>query len=366
MSIKITVNNEEETLDLTETEDSFYLTNISGIKIEVESPLNLDRSHKNKDYEVHILAKKDIKENDVFEIYRHSTDCRIGWLIPALSLGSDLHDFNDNRHFLRYAYIAMREALNLNGEDLYSKKISTEGNSVLFSDLFHEETAFLVLSKETYEDGYSFDLDRASPTLIDNGYIKFSSRNPDDIKHLVTLPNSLKRIHLKEISNEISDQSLISELLNKSFSYESNSIFKFFYLYQIFELLIDTIYKNEQTSLVDEVVVAKGDSGKTKDALEKLQQFMSEKKRFELLTKTYSIGIEGELNELKIACNSLLADLNRSPSAKFSKYFYGIRNFIFHQYRDFPEDSLELLDDVLKELVSLIPSILSMYSNPDS
>jgi hypothetical protein len=361
MPVKVNFDGNEVWLNIIEKADSsFVLTTASGREIAFDTPLKLDSAFKDKDFEIFFLSKKNVKESDICQIYHRKTDCRIGWVIPAISLASDLHDFATNEHFLRYSYIAIREALDRLDEKVYSKCLSGDSETVLFTDLFHEETVFLVLSKETYGDDFVFDFHRASPSLIKNGYVKLTNRNPDEIRHEVLQLKREKKVYLEEVSVDLKTSILISDLFNFSFSYESKAVFKFFYLYQIFELLIDEVYQNEQDSLVKDLIDARGDSGKTKDTLDKMRDFIPEKNRIRLLVNNY-IDSGCDFSGLKIACNKLLTSLGRDESNDFEGYFYRIRNFIFHQYRDFPDSCVELLDDVVEELVLLIPCILSKY-----
>lgn len=340
----------------------FHLMHESGRTIDVDIPLKLDNSFKDKEFDIHFLVKKNVKESEIYQVYCRDWDRRIGWIIPAISLSSCLHDYSNNEHFLKYAYMGVRESLRKIDTNIFTYCISGEKEEVRYSSIFHEETVLLVLSKETWASDFEFNIDRMSPSLIKHGYVALSSRNPEEI-HYEAKVNISEKLYLEQVSDEVNGCSLIGELLNSSFSYETKAVFRFFYLYQIIELLIDCVYKNEQEALVDELVNAKGDSGKTKDVIDKIQKFMSEKKRLSLLVNNYS-NVGSELNELKQLCNLLLDDLNRDRSDSFEGYFYKIRNFIFHQYRDFPSESEEKLDEVITEVVNLIPSLLNKFKLP--
>ncbi|WP_040614490.1 hypothetical protein [Oceanimonas smirnovii] len=363
MPVKVNHLGSETWFKMVEGENSeFILKHNSGRSITIETPINLDKSFEKGDFEVHFLAKKNIKENDIFQVYCREKDFRIGWIIPTISLSSSLHDYADNEHFLKYAYIGIRESLKKIDSKIFTNCLPEDVNEVLYSDIFHEETVLLIVSRATYKDGYDFNIDRAIPSLIRNGYVSLSVRSPDEIQHEVNSSMN-SRLYLEQVSKDIDSFSLIGGLLNHSFSYEVKSVFKFFFLYQIIELLIDSVYQNEQDKLIDELVGTKGDTGKTKEVLEKMQKFMSEKNRISLLVNQYA-GIQGELNDLKYSCNILLQELGRDTSENFEGYFYKIRNFIFHQYRDFPNEGEVKLNDVINDFVNLMPSILCKFKLP--
>lgn len=331
----------------------------SGRVVKVVTPLHLDDSHKDMEFEIHFFAKKNLKENDVFHVYISKHDIRVGWIIPTISLVSDLHDFSDDEFFLKYAYIAIRESLISLNESLYTYSVPDDVDEVFYSKLFHEETAILVLSKTNLNNIDGFSIDRVFPSMLKHGYVSLSSRNPSDIHHESDAEIS-RRLNLDLVSTDIKSSSLIGELLNVSFSYEEKPVFKFFFIYQVLELLIDRVYQKEQESIVDELIAAKGDTGKTKEVLDKIQNLTSEKKRISLLINEYS-KTSGDLVFLKTLCNELLVDLNRSQESSFEGYFYKIRNFIFHQYRDFPKQSEDKLNRIISEFVKFLPKLLSSF-----
>lgn len=339
--------------------ENFSLESDDGEKINIDIPLKLDLSFKDKEFEVHFLAKKGVKENDIFQVYNQEFDKRIGWIIPTISFGSTDHDFADNTHFLKYAYVGVRESLRHLDDSIYSQSLNYDSNEIGFPDIFHESTVLLIISKETLINGVQFDLDRASASLIKYGYVKLGKINPEEIEFMAESPKGQK-LQIEQISSQLKSHQLISELLNVSFAYEKKAAFKFFFIYQIIELLIDDIYKNEQEKIVDDLISAKGDSGLTKEVLEKMQSFISEKKRISLLVDNYT-NMGSELSELKYLCNNLLKSLGREEGESFQNYFYTIRNFIFHQYRDFPCASETLLENIIKGFMDIIPLMLSSY-----
>lgn len=350
---------------LTNDGGAFVINIENGNSIEIHSPLTLDNSFEGKEFKLFFLAKKDINENDIFELHSSAHSKRIGWVLPITSLCSTEHDFDSNPHFLRYAYIAIREALSNLDEDVYSHAIESDAQTLSLVDIFHESTALLIISQETLPEGLDFDIDRALPGLLKFGYIKMGNISPDSISYTSNALPSNGKLLLDLTSEKIQSYKLISELLNTSFAYEKTMVFRFFFLYQIIELLIDDVYNHQQETIIDSLNAVKGDSGKTKEKLEQLNQFLSEKGRIKLLVDDYA-KIGNELDSLKKSCNSLLSSLGRDQGAHFHQYFYKIRNFIFHQYRDFSSENEDMLDDIVKDTVDVLPKILSRYCYPTS
>ncbi|KPB22438.1 hypothetical protein AC519_5423 [Pseudomonas savastanoi] len=231
-----------------------------------------------------------------------------------------------------------------------------------FSDLFHPSTAILIISKETLLANQIFEIERVTPSLIRHGYVRLTNTSPDDITLKGTDPEGDK-IYLKVTSSDLGNHQVIDSLLHSAFAYETKPLLCFFYIYQIFELLLEEIYQTEQSRIVDDLIIAAGDSSKAKEALEKAQRISSEKKRIGLLATEYSKQ-HGTLANLKTSCNILLKLMGRSEGTTFEEYFYSIRNFLFHQYRDFPSSQEQLLKDVIYDVRECLPGILCDFKKP--
>lgn len=363
MSVKTNYHGEKVVYDFYQYENGcFLLKNEDEETIKVRTPLKLDNDFKDKNFDVFFLAKKNIKENEVFQVFNQENRRRIGWLIPVNALSSDGHDYVDNPHFLKYAYVGIQHAL-IKLDDSYYSCLPEDSDEIMLCDIFHESTALLIISKETLEGGMPFDFDRALPCLFKYGYVKLGTVNPDDIKLIIDIER-VNKLNINFVSSEIDGYHIINELLHMSVAYEDNTVFKFFLIYQIIELLMEVVYKNEHDIIIDKIINIRGDISKTKDLLGNISESLSEKNRISLLIKEYSC-IESSLSEIKGSCHLLLDAIGRpTNNVEFSNYFYPIRNFIFHQYRDFPVSARSLLNDVVYDLIELLPLMLSTFKRP--
>lgn len=327
----------------------------------VSTPLTLDATFDEKDFDVFFLAKKEILENDIFQVYDDARNTRIGWCIPINALDSTDHDFSSDIHFQRYAFSAIKNALKTVDESIFTKNIDIGLSlQIRLGDIFHSNTAILIVSKETLEG--PFEIQCAMPSLIRHGYVRLSNISPSEIALSGIRPEN-KKIQLKLISSDLSNRQVIDSLLHSAFAYETKTILCFFYIYQIFELLLEEIYQSEQLKIINDLITAAGDSSKAKEALEKAQRISSEKKRIALLANEYSKA-QGRLGNLKSSCNALLKAIGRNEGDSFEEYFYSIRNFIFHQYRDFPVDKEQLLVDVIEDVRDWLPDMLFSFKKP--
>ncbi|MGP5355851.1 hypothetical protein [Pseudomonas helleri] len=366
MTIKATISGEKLDLEFASySDEGFKLVNAQGVcdDIILSTPLHLDAAFDEKKFDVFFLAKKDILESDIFQVYDEARKTRIGWCIPVNALDSAEHDFSSDPHFQKYAFSAIKNALIKVDNSIFTKEIDVGLSSqIRLTDIFHSGTAILIISRETLEVDRVFEIECAMPSLIKHGYVRLSNISPDEIALSGVRPES-SRIQLKLISSDLSSHQVIDSLLHSAFAYETKPILCFFYIYQVFELLLEEIYQSEQLKIVNDLITAAGDSSKAKEALEKAQRISSERKRIALLAGVYSKS-QSKLSNLKMSCNALLKTIGRNEGKNFDEYFYSIRNFIFHQYRDFPADKEELLREIIYDVRDWLPDMLCSFKKP--
>ncbi|MCP2050038.1 UNVERIFIED_ORG: hypothetical protein J3D58_004110 [Paenarthrobacter nicotinovorans] len=336
----------------------------------VSTPLRLDRDFADKEFEIHLLIKRNVHENDIVTIHDVSRKgARIGWCMPITALESSEHDFAENQHFLRYAFVAMAELFRKDLDDYYTQGLDPERSLSQFSDFLHPFTCVLVISKETLS-GDEFVLDRYMPSLIAHGYAKLEDRHPDEMVWAVSSSENRRgALQLMPISADLGDPRLIVSLLHHAVTYERRSLFGFFYAYQIIELLMDSVFMAEQTAILAEYKASVVDISSAKDVIEKLQRISSEKKRLDLLIQDYS-DCGAHLDDLRASCIDFLNGVGKSGDQEFKSFFYGTRNFIVHQMRDMLPHAEPLLRSVVSDFIAFIPRLLHSYKNrlflPDS
>lgn len=330
-----------------------------GFSLEVSSPLKLDSTVDPSKYSICFLVKKDLRENEIFQVYDKSRDKRMGWCIPLNALGSVEHYCAENRHFLRYAYVAAAKILNEQPVDIYRKiPLLDENGSVEITQFLSESTALLVVSNETLEG--RFEAVRWVPSLASLGYFPLTSVDPNLLKFKGPVVSD-ERIYLWPVSSDLVELQRIEQVYSQAVPYEVKEVFQFFYLYQIIEYLMTVIFKNEQDALVNDIVAVRGDVSATKDALEKVSALTSEKERLKLLMAKYA-SCDAEMSDLKRVINGLLKDLGRKEGATLATTIYPTRNFIVHQLIDFPVEQLDKMSDLVAEFLIFLPIMLSRFS----
>lgn len=329
-----------------------------GNSLTLQTPLELKPGHKNLPFEVHLFLSKNVKENAIRQVYLNKI--RIGWVIPAIAFASTDHDFANDDHFLQYAFMGIWEYLRSASHNL-EDSLNPGDNTLAIQDLFHEDTVLFILSKTTFPHP-DFNIDRAIPSLLPYGYIKKADRNASEIVYEGTLTPGARRIQVYEISDDILEYQHIVRLLSELFPYEKSPVFKFFYIYQVFELLLEEVDCIEYEKFATSLYASRTDLANCRELVQDFSRNRSEKNRLQSFNSRYlkpSVGTSG----LEMSCNALLSRLGVEESSSLDS-FYRVRNFLFHGFRKFPHHSPDmnsLLDSIVSDTVILLPKILKNF-----
>jgi len=349
-----------------DSQHNFFIE-VDGNDIFLEIPLDfsaIDKSTPNlDDYLVGFYTKKKVKESEIKRLKNNDSDGVIGWIIPILSIESSEHEKSNLPGFLRYAFISLFALFKsypkygkVNIDALHQKP------SVNLSQLFYDELVIVLIYKPMTSLA---DLQSLCSQLLDQGLVKLTERDPSEIKFIksITEENTFN-LKIKPISSLIKENILIEKVLHEQFPYESTPAFRFFILYQIVELLIEKVYFHQQEKLISDLIASKHDLSQAKDIFEKIQGFTSEKKRMTLLFDKYTSN-NHDFSSLITISKSLLSGMNNdNEKSDIVSNLYPIRNFIVHNYRNFKTEHNSKLDELVEDILSYIPSILSNYHEP--
>lgn len=330
-------------------------------RFEIKSPLEYDSTYNLEDFDIYYLLKKDVLENDIYQVYDRALDKRIGWIFPVVALDSSEHTYASNEHFTRYANVAIRKLFNEVQQDFFSIVPEVYGKaSFNFSDFFHDETVLLVISKATL-DGSGFRLNDWLPSLSVAGYFKLSCINPADLMLVGDRPTD-KRLYLTKITPEFQGHNFVDLVYTNLIPYERHPLLFFFYCYQVIEVMLTQVFKMEQSLIYTELKkpIEDGDVVKAKDVMGKVGEINSENYRFKLLIDKYvNSPIPGD--ELQNACNGLLRSVNKDLGRTVSEAIYRVRNFLFHQYHSVPTSVETELSGVNTFLLKYLSDLCSNF-----
>jgi hypothetical protein len=264
----------------------------AGRRLEVTSSLALKEDDEGFSDAVLPLARNSLRESMIFGVkLKSDNDKRVGWIIPANSLASDLHDFAHQEPFLDYAYVAIREIL-ASHQDLFADRAlasAVEGIAkVPFSDLFDDNVCFLVVCIELL--GEPFDQNRFIPSLVGLGYLPLDVVSPDSMEWKTEEPDQgQKNLRLLMTGPGITNPEVPARLMSLAASSDTSVVTQFFYFYQVVELLLENILIAILPS-VGAAVLKSMDEQQTselKDHLSALNAKMSEQWRLKAMMNSF-------------------------------------------------------------------------------
>lgn len=326
-------------VDYDRTRHAFVVrANISTETIDIPFPL-LDQDNNGivfednpKDYDYKIFYKKDYKENDIFQVVEKSLKKRIGWIFPISSIISTSHDFVNNPHYCRYAFLAYM--LLLQNEINEHKIVDHEFNIIIENE--YSDAILLILKKELVKDITGFKIDNYYANLYKFGYY-LEKRDTNPYIEL----SSNKKIVIQSISSDIASNDYIMRLF-EILCKENHPIIKFHILYQVVELLIEDTLIDSLEKIIEQV---KEKAIYVRSIREQVSKFESEKDRINIIVKKNCMG--SDYNDLHCKCVSFLEKRGRKGAIEFPESIYAIRNYIVHDFRFIIDDiKLEEIDDI--------------------
>lgn len=328
-------------------------------------PLKLTYDLDPDGYDLYVYFAGDIRESDIRQIFVAGSDgeSRVGWLIPLLSLESDLHDFAYNEHFLRYARAAIEGFFDALPQDVVDAMGPVSiGSGLALTALAPETTVLLVISKKVVANGTVFDIGRLYPFLLSNGILNGRQSKSGRIVVPFTRPEG-RKLRLVHCVEEFAQDKLVDALLTYAAHAYGNPVLQFFYLYQVVELLMEKVFSSEQRAIVAKINQANGSVTKVKDAMDDLGECLSEKHRINAMVDKYC-DPKPAISELVRSCRDLNAALGIKEGETLAKSLYPLRNLVFHSYRSFPDQSLDDLKRINCSFFSAIPNILASFRSP--
>jgi hypothetical protein len=351
-----------ENIEFDSESKSFLLSNAEfGFNIEFPFYFDTEYNGVNFDQEVtdnyllYILHKPNCPENYIYQIKEDSIDQRIGWIFPLNAIISRAHDYVNNQHFSRYAYIGMQKYL-LTKQYTYFFDLGADISNLKITDLYQDNIILLVICKERLL-GHEFDIVNYLPSLFSqNIFINNNSyEHQTDPLHIF--------LHLKKTSEHLIENPFVIELFTKLL-FETHTLIKFFVLYQIIELLIEKILLSELRILSRKIEDKKL---YTRDLRERISKFETEKDRIAKLFSEYLL-IDSELiyNNLKTNCDNFLRQIGKEDQipGTFYESLYSVRNFIFHDYRNLPNEVFETINEINFAFENLTIHVVLNFKQP--
>ncbi|WP_156458950.1 hypothetical protein [Rhodanobacter sp. Root480] len=365
MPLFLNIDGERSESQLARLGDGSYELQGEGVSSPLLCPLSLTYDLDPDGYDVYVLFSGEIRESDIYQIYVSSEDGdrRIGWFFSLLSLESNLHDFADDEHFLRYARAAIEDFFDVFPQDVADATPSVSvGNGLRLTSFAPESTVLLVISRKVLAGGAVFDLGRLYPYLSSVGVLDNRQSKGGHVLVPFVRPKG-KRLKLIHSSAEFANDKLVAALLTYAAHAFSNPVLQFFYLYQVVELLMEKVFSNEQKAIVVKINQANGAVSKVKEAMDDLAECLSEKQRINAVVDKYC-NPAPPISDLIRSCRYLNSSLGIKEGETLAKSLYPLRNLVFHNYRSFPDHNLDDLNRINHLFFSAIPHILGSFRSP--
>ena len=335
----------------------FELKSDDGSTLLYQPELQLDTAYDPKKYTLHFLTNDSpsCSENSIFQVSVNKQ--RIGWVFPFQALLSNEHDYAQNPFFLKYAYVAT-DLLLQNVEET-DKQVEPE--QFYLEDYYNNEYNLLVLDSENTAKIDEFNLDDYLVGLFKYGY-SFSEKG----NKLANLPvaEQQKTISIKPIAKELSDIPTINYLFKEQLPFANDEVMRFHLCYQIIELLIEIIFKDQFSALIKKIAA---DPEKLSDHKETLSKITNEKQRVKELFTQYAPHTEtGNKTDLDTACKKLLTASGRDISGSYYYNLYSVRCLIVHQLYSLSKDMLGMLEEINKAFLNIIMDVLFTFQKPST
>ena len=337
---------------------------IAGTKTLLVSPLKFEQSVSPDEFELHVLHKHNQRENSVHEVHVASRNsARLGWLIPINALASTSHDFVENRHFLYCAVVAMSLFANSPTKGALEREVEVGSLEVTMADLFHPNTALLVLHRPSMSAANVSNISRLFPGLAQYGYFDADLTEPDRVSAFGIEPDQVK-MKVRVTSEDIERVDVPARLLALAAGASDSYLSKFFYLYQIVEFLMEIVLEHRLPD-VARTMIRKLEAGRVSHLrrdVTSLSEAFVEGKRLNLLMETYG-GHHVDLAPLSVAANRFLESVGVQSESQIDA-LYQVRNFVFHQGRNVLDSHAKLLSEVANEFAVVVPDLLARFQFP--
>jgi len=316
-------------LEYMSCDNKFILKGLDSEPLEYHPILNLDPEYSLDDFSIELLNNEDSTENSIYTVkIKIDRDWgRIGWVFPIQALLSREHTQAENEFFLKYAYIATYILLN-NIEctiDIGEDGISQE---LLLEKLYDPNTNLLVIDHNNCKAVSDFNLNHYIIGLSQYGY-SWTGKIQGTLPLPESKDNSPGHINLNCISSEIDHEEIINMIFKEQLPQKLPVLLRFYYSYQIIEILIQEIFENEFQKLLGHISV---DTEKLFDVREDVNNIAGEKNRvkklFNIYTDKKDITSRNELNE---ECINILKYFGRKTYTDLAGNLYAVRCLLVHK-----------------------------------
>lgn len=276
-----------------------------------------------------------------------------GWMLPLNLLTTNDPDILALPHINDYVYYAFCYVLKL---PIVAEQLLLERDLSEVLDELYPNGTLLVLNSHRIPNDVT--LQKLELSLASNGYFRKASNHLNSNISSKVQKDEIVLTPCNEILN--SDGSYmdpyIAEFLEK-YAGEKNSFFRFFYLYQIVEVLLD---KELIVKLQDYIKLLETNKA-TIRKYDKLMQNSTELDRFYAIIRNAKLE-SVDYPDLKSKCNQIISSDPDKP-LEHPECIYQVRNHVMHRFRKAVEDE-QILAIICDHLELYLYDVLIRYKRP--
>lgn len=361
----------------------------SGEEIRVEFPFSFENIPTGYTVSVYSFKNQYYSQNDLIEVRTNEKESNSGRIGYSFMLRSLLDKENNifNEHTLPFAYYAYLKMLS--GECVLKQCIpSKKQDTYLLSDFYEEDLVLFVLCDQLTNPISEFSFDDYLYYLFTHGFVYVNIKEKQiEFNNLSIIKDNFEVIkrnyhdgryswRIKPAQRFLRDEIYPAILAKKLITERHYFLSKFHILYQVVEILIAEVLKNEIT-----LTVGNGQTNlsgyKLKEVLSKLA---TDGYRIAKLFNAYSKIPSGfdslMIDKLKEFFDEIQVHLpsdNDEPiSNKLSSLVYKHRNNLVHNYRIIHKDTerldhyLKLLEEINSFFEYLVFELLYSFHKPTS
>lgn len=277
---------------------------------------------------------------------------RLGWMLPIATLTTDDQEILSKEHMNQYVFFAYCYLL---GKEEVVERIIADGDRNLgktLDELF-PDGSLLVVNNSRKSEGFSFK--KVEISLARNGFYRIPSGfcNP-----LINEAGSLNLTLSSEILNNDGNyiEPYIEDFLTK-YTYNDNIFIRFFYLYQILEVLMNL----EMIQLLEDYLYLLTHAKPSYRKIDNGLREATESKRLAKIVENANFKSD-IIEQLDKKCNFYL-ESDEDCLLNHPESIYQVRNHIVHRFRIASGDEDGLID-VCNHIELYIYDLLIQYKRP--
>ena len=344
----------------------FEITNpaASMCKISVRYPFS-SSSFSADDVEVSLFSNALHAESQVFRT-RLSDTSDPGWLFAASAATSHDHEYCEDVHFRRAAFASTSYILKFLLSIKFIEK--NDGKLLDLGEIAKENLSILVHTKLTIADAHLPTTDAIYPFMLSIGFVPVQLDSD-----LVWEPSEFaeqrfrainKNVSIKFRSNPLSHAVFVRELFGRRIQEAKDPILKFYFFYQLIELLSEEILQHNTNEIVEELYRSRTVLAKVHALMEKMREQRKGKTRLNKLMNDFTKGTGDAMTVLLRLCNEAILSSSLEAEKTVGHALYSVRNLVVHNLRGAPSSFTEQLKTINGYLEVGIPDLLNAFEIP--